>query len=57
MGKNLVKVTGFRFNDETIPQKMSKIAEIHKRNRNQEVEWVLSEYIREYESEHGKIDI
>ncbi len=57
MGKNLVKVTGFRFSDETIPLKLDVIAKEHKRNRNQEVEWVLSQYIKEYENENGEIKL
>ena len=57
MGKNLIKLTGFRFSDEKIPKKMDVIAKKHKRNRNQEVEWVLSEYIRKYEQENGEINI
>lgn len=55
MGKNLIKVTGFRFSDEKIPLKMDVIAKAHKRNRNQEVEWALSEYIKAYEKENGEI--
>lgn len=57
MGKNLIKVTGFRFTDETIPIKMDIIAKNHKRNRNQEVEWALLQYIQDYELEHGAIEI
>lgn len=57
MGKNLIKVTGFRFQDDEIPLKMDFIAKQHKRNRNQEVEWALTEYINAWENENGKIDI
>lgn len=57
MGKNLVKVTGFRFADQDIPLKMDLIAKEHKRNRNQEVEWALSQYILQYEQEHGEIQL
>lgn len=57
MGKNLVKVTGFRFTDETIPQKMGYIAKLHKRDRNKEVEWALAKYIEEFEEKHGKIEL
>ena len=57
MGKNLVKLTGFRFNDETIPKKMDVIARAHNRNRNQETEWALKKYIEAYEKEHGEIEI
>ena len=57
MGKNLIKMTGFRFTDQDIPKKMDYIAERNKRNRNQQVEWILSEYIKAYEAEHGEIII
>lgn len=57
MGKNLVKQTGFRFTDETIVLKLDVIAKANKRNRNQQTEWVLDKYIREYEAEHGKIEL
>lgn len=55
MGKNLVKVTGFRFSDQTLLEKLNVIASAHKRNRNQEVEWALTEYVKAYEAEHGEI--
>ena len=57
MGKNLVKQTGFRFTDESIIAKLDVIAKANKRNRNQQTEWVLDKYIREYEAEHGKIEL
>ena len=57
MGKNLVKQTGFRFSDESIIEKLDVIAKANKRNRNQQAEWVLDKYIREYEAEHGKIEL
>lgn len=57
MGKNLVKQTGFRFSDETLITKLDFIAKANKRNRNQQVEWVLDKYIREYEAEYGKIEL
>lgn len=57
MGKNLIKVTGFRFTDQTIPKKMGYIAKLHKRERNKEVEWALAQYIEQFEKEHGKINI
>lgn len=57
MGKNKVKVTGFRITDETILEKMGEIAKIHKRTRNQEVEWALDKYVKDYEAEHGSITI
>lgn len=55
MGKNLIKVTGFRFTDQSILEKLNVIAKDHKRTRNQEVEWALAEYVRTYEAEHGEI--
>lgn len=55
MGKNLVKVTGFRISDQDILKKLNVIAQAHKRNRNQEVEWALSEYVKAYEKENGTI--
>lgn len=57
MGKNLVKVTGFRFNDSSILEKLNVIAKNHKRTRNQEVEWALESYVRQYEQEHGEIKL
>lgn len=57
MGKNRVKQTGFRFNDQSIPKKMDVIARSHNRNRNQETEWVLSQYIKSYEKEYGEIQL
>lgn len=57
MGKNLVKVTGFRIKDESILEKLNIIAREHNRNRNQEVEWALKKYVEEYELENGKINI
>lgn len=56
MGKNLVKVTGFRISDPEILPKMQEIAKKHKRTRNQEVEWALADYIKRYEKENGSID-
>lgn len=55
MGKNLVKVTGFRITDNSILEKLNVIAKEHNRTRNQEVEWALSQYVKAYESENGKI--
>lgn len=55
MGKNLVKVTGFRFTDNSILEKLNVISAEHKRTRNQEVEWALSNYIKQYEKENGEI--
>ena len=57
MGKNLYKMTGFRFTDEKLVPKLDVIAKANKRNRNQQMEWFLEQYIREYEAEHGKIEL
>lgn len=57
MGKNRTKVTGFRITDETILEKLSIIAAQNKRSRNQEVEWALDKYVREYEKQNGSINI
>lgn len=56
MGKNLVKVTGFRISDESILEKLNIIAKDHNRTRNQEVEWALSQYVKAYEKENGIIN-
>ena len=57
MGKHLISQTSFRFSDQTIIAKLDKISKANKRNRNQQVEWVLDKYIREYEAEHGEIEL
>lgn len=57
MGKHLITQTSFRFSDQTIIAKLDKISKANKRNRNQQVEWVLDKYIREYEAEYGKIEL
>lgn len=57
MGKNLHKVTGFRFTDETLVYKYDVIAKANKRNRTQQVEWVLDKFVQEYEAEYGEIPI
>ena len=57
MGKHLITQTSFRFSDQTIIAKLDVISKVNKRNRNQQVEWVLDKYIREYEAEHGKIEL
>ena len=57
MGKNLVKVTGFRISDDSILEKLNIIAKNHNRTRNQEVEWALSQYVKAYEKENGIINI
>lgn len=57
MGKNKVKVTGFRIEDESILDKLSIIAKINCRTRNKEVEYALKKYVTDYESKYGEINI
>lgn len=57
MGKNLIKQTSFRFSDESIIAKFDYIAKLNKRNRNQQVEWALDKFIKEFEAEYGKIPL
>ena len=57
MGKNKIKVTGFRIPDETILKKLDVIAKKHYRNRNQEVVKILTDHVKEYELEHGEIKV
>ena len=55
MGKNKVKVTGFRIEDESILEKLQIIADNNLRTRNKEVEFALKKYVQEYESKYGEI--
>lgn len=57
MGKNKVKVTGFRIEDTTILEKLHITAKNNCRTRNKEVEFALKQYIENYEREHGKIEL
>lgn len=57
MGKNKVKVTGFRIEDATILEKLHITAKNNCRTRNKEVEFALKQYIENYEREHGKIEL
>lgn len=57
MGKNKVKVTGFRIEDETILDKLNIIAKNNCRTRNKEVEYALKQYVQKYESQNGTINI
>lgn len=57
MGKNKVKVTGFRIEDESILDKLNIIAKANCRTRNKEVEFALKEYVATYEAEHGTIEL
>lgn len=57
MGANKLKVTGFRIRDPKTLPKIDYIATTHNRNRNQEVNNILEQYIKAYEAEHGPIRI
>lgn len=57
MGKHLIKTTGFRFSDPDLLHKLDIIAASHKRRRNQEVEWALTQYVKNYEEIHGEIHL
>ena len=57
MGKNKVKVTGFRIGDESILEKLDIIAKENGRTRNKEVEYALKKYVEKYEQQHGNISI
>lgn len=57
MGKNKVKVTGFRIEDESILEKLSIIAENNCRTRNKEVEYALKQYVKNYELKNGDIKV
>lgn len=57
MGANKLKVTGFRIRDPKTLPKIDYIAIEHNRNRNQEVNNILEEYIKTYEAEHGPIEV
>lgn len=57
MGKNKVKVTGFRIEDTAILEKLRITAKNNCRTRNKEVEYALKLYIENYEKEHGEIEL
>lgn len=57
MGKNLIKVTGFRIFDKDIMPKIDIIAEKEKRDRNKQVNYILEKYVNEYEATHGEIPL
>lgn len=57
MGKNRIKVTGFRIEDESILEKLNIIAKENCRTRNKEVEYALKKYVDDYESVNGSINI
>ncbi len=57
MGKNLVKVTGFRISDESVLKKLNIIADKNCRTRNKEVEYALQLYVKNFEEKNGEIKI
>lgn len=42
---------------EELREKIKVIAEIHKRSMNREIEYVMEEYVKDYEREHGVIEV
>ena len=57
MSANKIKVTGFRIRNPEILSKIDKIAAQHNRNRNQEVNNILEEYVEQFERRYGEIKI
>lgn len=57
MGKNKTKVTGFRIENEIILEKLNIIANRNFRTRNKEVEFILEQYVENYENKNGEIII
>lgn len=57
MGKNKIKVTGFRIEDDKLLKKLGIIAAENCRTRNKEVEFALKIYVAEYEQQHGEIKL
>mgnify|MGYP004486036807 CR=1 FL=1 len=55
MGKNKVKVTGFRIRNQEILEKIDIIAGRNNRKRNQEVNHILESYVENYENKYGEI--
>lgn len=56
MGKNLQKLYSFRTDDELII-KLNIIAEENSRTRNKQIEHILKAYVKEYEKNHGTIEL
>ena len=56
MGKNLEPQFAFRCDKKTM-EKLGYIAKAHTRTRNQEMKYVIKEYIMSYEQEHGEIAV
>lgn len=51
------KPTTIRIYDAKIKAKLHKLARRHVRFVSQEVEWIVKEYIEEYERQNGEIKI
>lgn len=56
MGEHKQKLFSFRTNDELI-EKLNIIAEKHSRTRNKEIEYALKQYVENYETQEGKINL
>lgn len=54
MARNYYQPFSLRISEE-MHQKLKTIAESHKRSENKEIEFILEEYIRRYETEYGTI--
>lgn len=57
MRKKQKPATSIRFVDDDLLKKLNKIAEVSKRNRTKEIEFILSQFVEDYERNYGKIDI
>ena len=40
---------------EGLLEKVKKIADINKRSANKEIEFMIEQYVRRYEAEHGEV--
>ena len=49
--------TSIRFVDDDLLKKLNIIAEVSKRTRTKEIEFILSTFVESYEKENGPIDI
>ena len=57
MRKKQKPATSIRFVDDDLLKKLNKIAEVSKRNRTKEIEFILSQFVEDYEKKYGPIDI
>ena len=53
---NYYQPFSLRVSEELI-EKIKVIAKNHKRSANKEMELILEDYVKDYENEHGEIDI